>query len=95
MTASRDPVPPHSPRALTEEETALLLARDIPAHVATLDAAGYPRITLEQVQMTRPDGSPVLDEDGQPIMVRRYSDTLLIALARAHCPESARRGASR
>lgn len=49
MTASRDPVPPHSPRALTEE-TALLLARDIPAHLATLDAAGYPRITPERVR---------------------------------------------
>jgi nitroimidazol reductase NimA-like FMN-containing flavoprotein (pyridoxamine 5'-phosphate oxidase superfamily) len=45
MTASRDPLPPHPPRALTEEETALLLARDIPAHLATLDAAGFPRIT--------------------------------------------------
>lgn len=44
-------------------------------------------LVYERVPMTRPDGSPVFDEDGQQIMVRRYSDTLLIALARAHCPE--------
>lgn len=45
MSASQGPVPPHPSRALTQEETALLLARDLPAHLATLDAAGFPRIT--------------------------------------------------
>src|SRR5215813_15232185 len=31
-------------------------------------------------------GKLVRDDDGQPIMVRRYSDNLLLALLRAHRP---------
>jgi hypothetical protein len=32
-------------------------------------------------------GKIVRDDDGQPIAIRRYSDTLLIALLKAHRPE--------
>jgi hypothetical protein len=35
-------------------------------------------------------GKIVRDDDGQPIAIRRYSDTLLIALLKAHRPEKFR-----
>ena len=34
----------------------------------------------------KPLGKVVRDDDGQPIAIRRYSDTLLLALLRAHRP---------
>src|SRR5437667_12509832 len=37
-------------------------------------------------------GKLVRDEDGNPVMVRRYSDTLLLALLRAHRPAKFNKG---
>lgn len=42
MTASMQPTPG---RSLSDDETAALLDLDIPAHLATLDRGGFPRIT--------------------------------------------------